>query len=379
MRNEETRRNLSEIVDYLYCPMLYYWKYQVHGAEQKFLTTLDLPKLAVQQALSIYMEGENSQYELAQWVIFIWETWLKQKGVAQDDVIEGLRGYHEIRYHQVLAPFLNGKTRNKRGKSYVEPRASKAYKERIAYFNLGNIEAALSERTSEALGVVEAEITELNLGKYTVAQAYSDSLIMAANFKPPLPQSVWGTGKPVSVRLAEDLVMDTVVDLISVDGNQAHGYFLDGRPMFYLNRSWVWRRPDLLVLGLMEAREEEEPFPPISAVYYVHLYSGEILSRKTLHVSRLQNVFIMACRGISANIYLPTFLSGDFTRCRACAVRAQCYDREDVLESAFPGAYKTARALESAVHSPAAHAAALELASELTLFDLRGIKSGECE
>jgi len=242
---------------------------------------------------------------------------------------------------------------------------------------LGSIEDALSERLSDALGVVEAEITELNLGKYSIAQAFSDSLIMATNFKPPLSSSVQGIGRRVSVRLAGDLILDSVVDLISIDGDQASGYFMDGHPMFYLDRSWVWRKPEVLAIGLLEAKEGDKPFPPITTAYYIHLYSGEILSKKALKTSRLQNIFIMASRGISANVFPPAFLSGNFSKCRACAMRTQCYDQEDVLESTFPGSYQTAKALASAVRKPATRAVALDLATKLTEFDFQSIELGE--
>jgi hypothetical protein len=82
----------------------------------------------------------------------------------------------------------------------------------------------------------------------------------------------------------------------------------------------------------------------------------------------------MANRGISANIFTPAFLSGDFSTCRSCEVRAHCYDKEDVLESAFPGSYQTTKALAFAVDNPAARAGAIALTQKLTLFDLQGIE-----
>lgn len=371
-------RNLAEIKEYLYCPTLFYWN-RLAVSPQKQLSTLELPKLAIRQALSIYIEGDNDQYGLEQWVDFVWKTWLEQSGVGQDDVLKGFQGYHKIRYYEILKSFFTGETRAPNGKKYIEPRASKAYKDRYLFLNLSSIEDELSQAVVSALDVVEVEITHLKLGKYSVAQAYSDSLIMAMNFIPPAIKSVWGVGEHVNVRLDDHVVLDAVADLIVVDKDKSQAYFLDGHPMYYLDKSWVWRRPDLLAASLMEAREGSTPFPPVETVFYVHLLTGEVLSKKTVNANRLKNVFIMANRGISANVFPPAFLSDDHTKCRACEMRPRCYDQEDILESVFPGSYQTAQALDAAINNPEAHKLAVDLATKLTPYDFRTISGSSKE
>jgi hypothetical protein len=362
-------RSYEEIRDYLHCPMLYYWKHIALSDQEIKISALDLPKRALLQALPIYFDGENSKYDLAQWVDFVWTTWLKQIGKGQDDLIKGFQGYHSVRYNEVLKPFLTGEARGRGGKKFVEPRASKAYKERYQYFDLGSIEDQLGKIATSLMGVEEAEVAYPNLGKYSVAQAYSDSLVMAMNFKPPAPSAVWGAGRSVQVRLNDHVALDAVVDLITIERGKSQVYFLDARPMFFFDKSFVWKRPELIAAGLFEASEGDTPFPSIETIIYVHLYSGEVMKRKVVSASRLQNIFLMASRGISANIFIPAFLSDDHTKCRACALRSRCYDREDALESLFPGAYQTAGALEFAARNPEAY----KLPAALTEFDLKEI------
>jgi hypothetical protein len=172
------------------------------------------------------------------------------------------------------------------------------------------------------------------------------------------------------------VALTAVADLITSSEGKSRAYFLDAYPMFFINKSMVWKKPDLIAASLIEAGEGDDPFPPLETVHYVHLYTGEVMSRKVVNSSRLQNIFIMAERGISANIFIPAFLSDDHTKCRACELRSRCFDREDILESAFPGTYQTAKALEIAAENPEAHKLALKLATELTEFDLRAIAEG---
>lgn len=368
-------RNYEEIKDYLRCPMLFYWKHVVISNEEPPRSSLSLPGQALRQAMPIYYDGENHKYELVQWVDFVWTTWLKQAGLGQDDVIKGFQAYHRVRYHEGLKPFLTGESRGPGGKKYVEPRASKAYKDRVRLLNLPGMEEELSNATFSAMKIEEAEIVHLNLGRYSIAQAYSDSLIMAMNFKAPKAKSVWGAGRPVRVRLDDRVSLAAIADLVTVVGGKSQVYYLDARPMFFVENSMVWKRPDVIAAGLIEAEEGDDPFPPIEMVHYVHLFTGEVMSRKVTNASRLQNILIMASRGISANIFIPAFLSEDDAKCRACELRSRCYDREDILESAFPGSYQTAGALEAAVRNTEARELALKLAAKLTEFDLMAVNT----
>jgi hypothetical protein len=371
-------RSLAEIKEYLLCPMLFYWNRVVCQTEELPISTLDLPKLAISQALPIYYDGENSHYALTQWVDFVWKTWLDQVGVGQDENIIGLRSFHNVRYNKILRPFLTGDVRGPGGKKYVEPRASKYYKDQYAQLALADLEDNLSEKIPQALNVGEPEIAYLKLGKYSIAQAYSDSLVMADRFSAPVPESVWGANAPVQVVLNGHTALDAVADLIVIGRGKAQVYFLDAHPMFYFDRSRVWRRPDLIAAGFFTALPEEDPFPPVETIYYLHLFTGEVMRRKTTNGSRLSNVLMMANRGISANIFLPAFLSEDHAKCRGCVMRDKCYDREDILESAFPGTYHIAQALETAAANPEALKTAHQLAARLTKLDLDEV-SGDQE
>jgi hypothetical protein len=329
---------LEAVERYLYCPLLYFWT-DLRGTavlDIPMRTTTALPKLALLQALSARQDPACQAYPLVQLVGGVWDSWLEQKGVGED-VKPALEGFHQVRYGEILKLFLDGDIRKRDRSKYIEPRASYRYKDMYRTRGLDALSDRIDAAVVDRLGVEVSSIEKLGLGDYSIANAYSDSLVMAGRFSPLPPEEVWGVDEVVSIDLSERFVIEATVDLIAWGPKGARLYVLDGTPMFFFERPWVSRKLILIAAPLMRARPPGDPFPPIKAVIYRHLLSGEEVVRRAVRPSRLVQALLMFERGVSAGIYTPQFLSGDLSRCLACPARSLCLDREDTLEHFYPG------------------------------------------
>lgn len=333
--------NLDQVRDYYYCPLLFYWKYVIDKEHKKAqLSTLRLPRKAIQQALETYATGQYLQYNLPSLVNFVWKQWIEQKKVG-NDVAPALLSFHEGRM-QILTQFINGKIRKKGGKKFIEPRASTRYKNMMRTAQLNKLSDDINNSCLEKMGIFESKMSFLSLGSYSLANAFSDSLYMAETFPLPAAETIHGVSIECAIDLGNGELIETTADMVLAGHNTSTIYVHDCEPYFSVKRAWVPRRLDMIAASQAQAKKEQFSFPPVDAVVYRHLMTGGEIVRKNLRNSRLTNAMQMALRGISIGHYPPAFFSGDLSRCNGCAAEDVCLEGGDALEHILPGSAQTA-------------------------------------
>jgi hypothetical protein len=377
--------DLQEIRDYLYCPLLYYLKHRTGllKESQPERTTLELPRLAVQQALAAYALDDGFKgYPWPALVQIIWKSWFQQRGVG-DDIEQALIGFHAARL-RILEPFFSGKVTKRGGGRYKEPRLSRKYQDQYRTATLNRLSDSINASTLERMALVEGEIADFDLGPYSLANAYSDSLLMASNFPLPAPSTIYGVNAKVCVPVGEATPLTATADLITVDQESATVYIHDGSPnrMYLGDSAWIAKRIELIAAAGMQAQPDQPSFPPVGVVVYRHLLSGSELTRKLFRPARLFLALEMAVRGIGISHYPANFLSGNLAACRQCSAYGICARKVDLIEQVYPGLDEIAQAIQRAGHSLDISAENLErlvalVGRELSLPDLLVVGGSE--
>jgi len=340
-KRDDTMIDLQEVKDYLFCSLLYYLKYRrplvVKEAGMQWqlpsYTTLDLPGLAIEQALKVHATGQTS-YSFPVLVDLVWKAWFAQKGIG-DDVYQSLRSYAGVR-NKILNQFLSGAITNKAHQPYTEPRMTNRYKEMMDRAGLEPLSQAIDEAALEKIGAVAGEFS--GIGGYSLASAYADSLHMTRQYSPPLPEAIYGVQVKTVVRLPNKEVISATADLVILGADSATIEFHDFDPVFTVQSTWIGRRLEVIAAMEMQAVESEKSFPKVERVIYRHFMSGKTLERRSVREARLVFALEAAVRGIEAGIYTPQFLSGDITRCRGCPAREICIPASgDLFEWFLPG------------------------------------------
>ncbi|HVP22050.1 MAG TPA: hypothetical protein VMS73_09345 [Anaerolineaceae bacterium] len=339
-------RSLEEIHDYLFCSLFYYLKHQSPlmqgnrpGQASKesplpSVTTLDLPGMALSQALAVYAGGKYPQIDFTRLVSLVWEAWWTQKKLDPQG-FRLLSDYAQYRKN-ILEQFLSGKIQGKDHQPYKEPRMSRRYQDMLETAGLTRLAGQIDESGLSALGCVTGEMP--GMGKYGLADAYSDSLHMAALYPPPLQEVIYGIGVPTILRLVSGDTLAAKADLVILEKEATLIEVHDFSPSLVFPRTWVGRKLEVIAAFYMEAADPAKPFPQVEKVVYRHWMSGKTVERRQLREARLIFALEAAKRGIQAGIYLPQFLSGDLSRCRQCPAQEVCIPASgDLMEWFLPG------------------------------------------
>jgi hypothetical protein len=345
--------DLQDIKDYLYCSLLYYLKRRPmplvdEAGGERFLpayTTLDLPGLAVSQALSVHATGEYHK-PFPDLVRLVWQAWFAQKGVG-DDVAVSIQAYAKMR-NKILEQFLSGKIRNPENKPYTEPRMTARYKGMLDASRLKALSGPIDEAALAKLGCIQGELA--GMGPYPLAEAYADSVLMASRYEPPLPGMIYGVKTPTLVLLPNGSTLSATADLVLLEGERTVIEVHDAYPAFYYERGWVGRRLEVIAALEMGSADPDRPFPKVERVVYRHWLTGKTLERRRVRLARLVFSLDAARRGIEAGIFTPQFLSGDLSRCRGCRAREICIPASgDISEWFLPGEAEIARRVQQAI------------------------------
>ena len=328
------------IQDYLYCSLYFYWRH-IHADPHKNITpnmhsTASLPGEAISQALRVWGTGKYSTHPFKALVGAVWKRWLDDYDLGED-VHTMLTGYAELR-EKIIMQFLEGRIRARDGRKYTEPRMTRRYRDMMDTGGVSHLEERVNDAALQRMAVTKATLD--GIGEYSLAAAYSDSLIMAARYQPPVVDSIIGIALPAVIQLGDTIRVKTTADMLISDGaDGAIAEIHDSHPMFYYRRYDVGKRLDVIAASLLAGKEGD--LPPITKVIYRHFMSATTMERKQLRHSRLQLAMVGAVRGIRSKIYLPQFLSGDRTRCKGCAAANICLGTDerydDVLEHYLPG------------------------------------------
>lgn len=356
--------DLQDLRDYLFCGLWFYLKRRrgdrplagEAGPAQTVpaYTTLDLPGLAVAQALGAYVTGKYAQ-PFPELVGRVWATWFAQKGVG-DDVVKALKGYAEVRA-RILQPFLSGQIVGKNRQPYPEPRLTARYKSSLESSGLAGLAVSIDPPGLAKLGCAPGEL--MGLGPYHLADAYADSLLMAARYTPPLSETVHGVRVRTVIALPGGRALTAAADLVIKGVNSSTVEVHDYTPAFAMEAGWVGRRLDVVAALSMQAADPEKAFPPVERAVYRHFLSGKTVERRRVRPARLIYALDAARRGIEAGLFTPQFLSGDLTRCRACPAQQICTPPSgDLAEWFLPGEVDLARQVRQAAgrigpHDPA--------------------------
>ena len=336
MQQKNNLVKLAAIQDYMYCPMLYYWQHDAQGrsiAEKVDIpvhTSRDLPKLVITSALKAWTSEEYGGHPFFELARDVWRVWFAHYEI-RPDVITMLERYAEER-NVILDQFLTGKIRRNDGSQYVEPRLTNRYRDMLEMAGLSPIPLKLEEHLQPVFGVAKARLPKL--GEYYVADAYCDSLLMAARYAPPAVTSIIALQEPVSINV-NGMQVEVVIDLLLEGADGLIAEVHDQAPIFYFDRRRA--RVDLRMVAIAAAAEKWER-GPLRLVRYRHFQSAQELDRKALRLSRLSFALATASRAIEGGIYLPAFLGGDLGRCMQCPAKEQCLgENEDVYEHYVPG------------------------------------------
>lgn len=336
MQQKDNLVKLASIQDYMYCPMLYYWNHDAQGrslAEKEEMparTSRALPKLVITSALQAWASGEYAGHSILELARDVWRVWFAHYAIRAD-VITMLERYVEER-NAILDQFLAGKIRRKDGTQYVEPRLTNRYRDMLEMAGLSPVPMKVEEHLQPAFRVAKARLPKL--GDYHVADAYCDSLLMAARYSPPAASSIVALQEPITIAI-NGVQVEVVIDLLldGADGLIAEVH--DHAPVFYFDRRKA--RVDLRMVAISAAAEKWGR-GQLRLLRYRHFQSAQQLDRKALRLSRLSFAVTTAMRAIENNIYVPAFLGGDMSRCEQCPAKGQCLgENEDVYEHYVPG------------------------------------------
>jgi hypothetical protein len=330
----KTRFTLEEVQDYLYCSLLYYLKHRKGAAELNIpaLTTADLPGEAINQALRVFSAGDHPQLSFRALVQAVWATWMKQKGIGAD-TITMLLGYESMR-REILDQFLSGKITKRGGGRYTEPRLSTRYRQMTEHAGLQAVAARIEEQMLPRFQVASAELDLL--GEYLIADAYADSLLMAARYPLPPREAIAAADEDITIRSRNNIQIQVKAHLLIKGKSGTIAVVAESEPAFYFNPTWAGRNLAAIALSLYDGAGHSEK--PVHKILIRHLMSGKDVARKRLRTSRLSLALLHGVRGIQADLYLPQFLSGDLSRCRRCPAERICLDAdEDPIEAAYPG------------------------------------------
>ena len=324
---------LEELQDYLYCSLLYYLKHR-EGAELNIpaLTTAGLPGEAISQALRVFSAGEHPQLSFRALVQAVWATWMKQREIGSD-TITMLLGYETLR-GEILDQFLSGKIKKRGGRRYTEPRLSTRYRQMTEHAGLKAVAERIEEQMLPRFQIASAELDLL--GPYPIADAYADSLLIAARYPLPPREAIVAVDENIIVRSRNNIQIQVKAHLLIKDKSGLIAVVAEAEPVFYFNTTWAGRNLAAIALSLYDGADRG--VAPVQKVLIRHLMSGKDVARKSLRTSRLSFALLHGVRGIQADLYLPQFLSGDLSRCRQCPAERLCLDADaDPIETAYPG------------------------------------------
>ena len=352
--------SLDQLRDYVYCSMLYYWKY-VAGirGEKAPRTTLELAGESLRQAWRIYADRPEARMPEA--VMMVWRTWLAREGVDGDDVLKGLAGYSQA-MASILQGFESGKVRKADGSRYTQPRMSRQFTKIARSSGVPALAGELDRKLLPALRVVRVD--HPLFGPYSVADAFADSVRMAERLgspaEAPQREAILAVEAPVQVRVG-GWVLPAVADMLVVDDAgetppsvfvEVHDYELGGAPLARM----VGRDLRVIAAVHMEPLKGSElSFGAVSGVTYRHIRSGWTHRRRMAPGGRLTHVLEAALRGIQEGVYVPMFLT-DLSRCDTCVMKVPCFNPGglDALEALAPGLASRAQAVGESVRAVAA-------------------------
>jgi hypothetical protein len=99
------------------------------------------------------------------------------------------------------------------------------------------------------------------IGLYRLADAYADSLQMAARYSPSLPEAICGAFVRTLFRLSSKETLIAMADLVIVGAESTTIKVHDFFPALYFERGWVGRRLDVIAALEMQPEDLEKPFP----------------------------------------------------------------------------------------------------------------------
>ncbi len=359
---------LDQLRDYAYCSMLYYWKHVVGlEGEPAPRTTLELPGQVIRQAWKVVVnQGKGAeagpdyaQLGLPEAAMVVWRTWLAREGADTDDVLKGLTGYAGA-LAKILDAFESGRVRKRDGSRYKQPRMSRAFKDMTRSAGLPALAKALDKKLLPALHLAPGK--HPLYGRYTVADAFCDSLNMAERFsrpgESPVTEAIIGVDVPVQVR-AGGWTLPAVADMLVIDSEarsdppavvvEVHDY-APGRPP--LARQIGRDLRVIAALHMEPIADETSQFGEVTGVTYRHIASGWKHFRRRAGSGRLTAVLEATLRGVQEAVYTPMFLT-DLSRCQTCPMQGSCFNSGglDALEALSPGLTRRAEAVAGSVRA----------------------------
>lgn len=314
--------NISDLKDYLNCSMLYYLKqHPSYSSEAKanLRSTRVLPRLAIQQCLKMYATGKYTMYSYKEITASIWKKWLSDQGITQG-FYDKLRFYGDKR-NEILAGFINGEIKDANKEKYTEPRLTHRFQTACSDMNLPRYRQDLEISIAPAIGFTTAYLPEL--GRYFLADAFADSLIMADNLQKTEPENILGVDKPAVAKLTNGEELELRLALVYRNQYATSAELLDFTPMFA--RPTERHHPDRLDLtAYHHAVMVDLPEIRLDKIYYRHLMSGSVEGVHRENESELVYAMMMMMRGLENGIYYPQYLGGDYKRCLQCSQYDTC-------------------------------------------------------
>lgn len=340
--NQVTALTDGDIQDYLFCPVLFYIKKfkafllpRMDQRLQKYMaklggSSLDLPGMAVNQALQLYAENGQA-ITLVEALGRTWLSWLEGAS-APEGLWRQLVVYADVRNNMILRPFFRGEILTRKRARYLEPRSSARYRSMMVNNKLTHLAENIDRQVLQGLHVVAGELP--GVGEYHVAEAFADSLLMVEGYVPQKSGELRIVNKQIPVSMHNQVQMLYMAQLAYEQDEQWVIEVLDCQPGFVFPKKTVYRDMRVLLAGIAL---DSLPGGRGGSVVYRHLMSGEKVFCRDLRVSHAVLVVESVLRSIENDIYLPAFLRQGGETCRTCPASELCSGSGDILEWLLPG------------------------------------------
>lgn len=340
--NQVTALTERDIQDYLFCPVLFYVKkckaFLLPRMDQRLQknmarlggTSLDLPEMAVNQALQLYAENKP-EITLVEALGRTWLSWLEGASAPQG-LWRQLLVYADVRNNMILRPFFRGEILTRKRARYLEPRSSARYRSMMVNNKLTHLAENIDRQVLQGLHVVAGELP--GVGAYPVAEAFADSLLMVEGYMLQRSGDLRIVNKQVPVNMHNQAKVLFQVQLAYQQNEQWVIEVLDCQPGFVFPKKTVYRDMRVLLAGIAL---DSLPGGRGGSVVYRHLMSGEKVLCRDLRTSHAVLIVESILRSIENDIYLPAFLRGGGEACRTCPACEVCSGSGDILEWLLPG------------------------------------------
>ncbi len=348
--------DLEDVMDWAFCPLRVWWKRGKHDSKVADVgsscTADGLVRQSILAAIRLYYRAvrKRAEFTFEESLGLIWRKWLNAWNLS--DILARPLVDYQHRRRSLLCRFKAATFPGQNGAGYRSLMRTRQWRELAESHRLSNLRRFIdSQAKNTGLEVIGLPDREHHGSPIGLADAYSDSVDMAAYIRLPEASSVIGVGVPmvvdlpsVSLNCRADIVREIGrsrgVGRPSKDPKRTGGILKLETILLIFDEEFPSLQGlarDLRILAFGKARLDPHKHAERNIVERVSLYhlpSGEhqdFTPRLHEGLELLDSISSSVLTGMHQSVYVPRMVCGREI-CGGCEYYVHCFSATDVME-----------------------------------------------